>query len=58
MNLELTPDETSLLTGMLIIWKTKMPHDRYEDMLLGAILQKIFDADKEAVDKILVDDKQ
>ena len=53
MNLDLTPDETSLLTGILVIWKTKINKDNYEDLLIGAILQKIFDADKEAVETIV-----
>ena len=53
MELELTPDETSLLTGILVVWKTKVPHDRYEDMLIESVLQKIFAEDKRAVEKVL-----
>ena len=58
MELDLTPDETSLLTGMLVVWKTRIPHEKYEDMLIDSMLQKIFDEDKKAVDKILLVSKE
>jgi len=53
MELELTPDETSLLTGILVVWKTRISRDKYEDMLLGSMIQKIFDEDEKAVEKVL-----
>jgi len=58
MKIELTPDEVSLLTGMLVIWRQRVRHTRYEKMLIDAILHKIFERDKEAVEKILVDKKR
>lgn len=53
MELELTPDETSLLVGIIAIWKRIIPHERYEEMLAASILNKIFTEDRIAVDKIL-----
>lgn len=53
MELELTPDESSLVTGILTVWVTKMVTTKYEKMLVMSVLNKIFAEDKIVVDKML-----
>lgn len=57
MELDLTPDETSLLVGILVIWRQIIPHEKYEEMLILSIIDKIFTEDKIAVDMILHPEK-
>ena len=53
MEIELTPDETSLLVGIIAIWRANIPHERYEEMLALSIINKIFAEDRKAVDLIV-----
>ena len=53
MELELTSDETSTLAGILVVWKTRVKHGNYEDLLISSVLNKIFEEDKRAVEKVL-----
>lgn len=53
MKIELTSEEASLLIGIIAIWKTKIPHYKYEEEMAMLIAERIFIEDKKMVDEAL-----